>query len=144
MKPGPAPSARGGSRPRNPSRPVLELPPDGCDLPAPPWPGYWGAPSQKELARWSSLWGSPQAAAWHAWHVDPGVVVNFIKIEERCHESRASGQHFAEARQWAGELGLTIQSMQKLGMVIAETEVSGPKAGGVARRRLRAVDVDGA
>lgn len=143
MRAGPTP--RPGSvqnRGRSPKA-TTWIPRGGYEGDLPPWPGTYCVPTHKQQARWVELWSRPEASAWHAWNIDPQIVVHLVLLEERAAAPRAGVQIFSELRHFLGELGLTPDSRARLGLVIDDGEPE--QASTTApRRRLKAVDPDGA
>jgi hypothetical protein len=71
----------------------------------PPWPASMIEPSESELARWSELWGHPQAAMW----VETGqehVVAALVRVEQRCRQNVPSKLARSELDRLRGQLGL--------------------------------------
>lgn len=95
---------------------LVDLPPQGCDLPVPPMPKgrEWSA---VDRARWRELWRSPQAVMWD--ETCRGTVALLIVYEAAILAGEASAWQAQEARYAADALGLTPKAMAALGWRIA-------------------------
>ena len=106
-------SRYGGNRGEVGARvPLVELPAAGCDLPVPDMPSGrdW---TDREQARWSELWESPQACAWD--DSATGIVAALIIYESALFDGSAAAWHAAEHRHAGEALGLTPRAMNQLG-----------------------------
>lgn len=92
--------------------------PEGCKLPAPPWP--LGKPTASEAALWRRLWALPVAAWWHEQRIDPFVIARYVRV------GLDQPQHAALGR-LESDLGLTPAGMAKLRLVVERPEVPKPK-----------------
>lgn len=141
----------------------LELPAGGYDGPTPDWPlvsnviagGLEGddpddvlaaararALDARELDLWSTIWRSPQAAAWklNGWTHDVGLYVRSFVLGEF-----GDLDHVKEARMWSDRLGLNPMAMLKNRWRVRTDEVSAKReetAKKTPRKRLKVVDSD--
>lgn len=125
-------------------KPAKHIPRDGYKGELPPWPGAVCVPTGKQLGRWAELWSRPEAQAWLDQNIDPQIIVHLILLEERATAPRAGVQIYSELRHYWGELGMTLDSRAKLGLVVVDDDVQGADVVAPPRRRLKAVDPDGA
>jgi hypothetical protein len=96
-------------------RPIVQLPAEGCSLPAPKIPvgRTW---TRAERARWRELWASPQACRWD--ETAKGTVAALVVYEVAILEGTASAWQAQEARYAAEALGLTPRALASLGWSI--------------------------
>lgn len=71
----------------------------------PAWPVAMIEPSESELARWSELWGLPQAALWTRTQQE-AVVAAVVRLEQRCSSRRPSAWALADLERLRRQLGL--------------------------------------
>lgn len=100
-------------RRRNAPETWTVLPPEGCSLPAPAWPGE--EPSPEEAALWARLWASPVACWWHDQAVEPSVVSRYVEL-------RFAKPALAVLSRIEGELGLTPASLMRLRLLVEHPE----------------------
>lgn len=96
---------------------LVELPAEGCELPAPDMPAgrAW---TQNQRARWVELWSSPQATQWD--ETARGTVASLVIYESAIMAGKASAWQAQEARYAAEALGLTPRALASLGWRIRE------------------------
>ena len=81
-----------------------------------------------ELARWTELWHSPQAAAWEALSVSVTTIARYVRFAVLAETSRPKitdtlhSKVMTEARLLEKELGLTAAAMKTLGWEIVDAE----------------------
>lgn len=138
MRPGPVPQGRGN--PRAAARGQMILPRSGHDGPVPPWPEHLAEPTERELTRWNVLWRTPQACGW-AGAAQEATVATLVRLELACDKPRIPAQLVAELRHLRGELGMTIDSLAKLGWKIEDDDAGERAATPAPVRRLKAVDL---
>ena len=94
---------------------IVELPPEGCDLPVPKMPAgrYW---SKEERALWRNLWKSPQATQYDDSFIP--AIAAYVIYTHQIYCGSASAWVAGEQRHLGAQLGLTPQSMQSLGWII--------------------------
>lgn len=140
---GPPPKPADQRRRRNATVAMTQLPAEGYKGPVPKFP--LDKPSRAELARWATLWASPQAAMWARMQIELVVaryVRNCLTIEAGM-VSVAAAHLNAEVRQQEDRLGLSPLSMLRLRWEIVPDEmVEQRDAKQSTARRLRAVDTD--
>jgi hypothetical protein len=100
-------------RRRNRPEEWVQLPAEGCKLPAPKWPT--GKPTADEAALWKRLWALPLAAWWHEMRVEPSVVARYVTL------ATSKPAHAAVSRLEA-DLGLTPAAMQRLHLLVEHPE----------------------
>ena len=141
--PGPPPKDPSQRRRRNKdiTQDILtRLPAGGRKGRAPKWP--LDPANEREVEVWSSLWHTPQAAAWEnlGWI---RAVARYARVVVRAEERDAPASLMAECRQLEDRLGLHPLSMLRLRWTIDSTdEVSSAREDRAPepRRRLKAVD----
>jgi hypothetical protein len=96
---------------------LIDLPADGCQLPAPSLPAgrEW---TEVEAERWAELWGSPQATQWD--ETARGTVASLLIFESAILAGTAAAWQAQEARYAAEALGLTPKALTALGWRISE------------------------
>lgn len=128
MGPPPNPNAR-----RRNARPTgVELPAEGRVGDAPDWP--LDECTSREADIWSTVWRTPQAAAWErlAWTLDVALYVRFMALAETGDLNAAK-----EARQWSDRLGLSPLAMLRLQWRIVQNDIAErPKATRKGRRAI--------
>src|SRR5215212_4108907 len=115
--PGPLQDPRARRRSRN-GPPVMRLPAEGRQGSAPEWP--LSEASAEELEIWSSLWRTPQSAAWA-----PGWTRTQARLARMLAEAEERGARaslLSEVRQLEAALGLSPGSMARLHWQIERTE----------------------
>jgi hypothetical protein len=115
--PGPLQDPRARRRLRN-GPPVMRLPAEGRQGSAPEWP--LSEASAEELEIWSSLWRTPQSAAW-----PPGWTRTAARLARMLAEAERPGARaslLSETRQLEAALGLSPVSMARLHWEIEATE----------------------
>ena len=115
--PGPLQDPRARRRSRN-GPPVMRLPAEGRQGSAPEWP--LSEASAEELEIWSSLWRTPQSAAWPPGWTRTAARLARMLAEAEIPEARAS--LLSEVRQLEAALGLSPGSMARLHWQIERTE----------------------
>lgn len=96
---------------------IVELPPEGCDLPVPKMPAGrdW---SKEERALWRNLWKSPQAVMWDDSFVP--AVASYVIHTTAIYAGTAAAWTAQEHRHIGAQLGLTPQGMLSLGWVVRD------------------------
>jgi hypothetical protein len=115
--PGPLQDPRARRRVRN-GPPVMRLPAEGRHGSAPEWP--LTEASAEELEIWSSLWRTPQSAAW-----PPGWTRTAARLARMLAQAERPGARaslLSETRQLEAALGLSPVSMARLHWEIEATE----------------------
>ena len=128
--PGPLQDPRARRRSRN-GPPVMRLPAEGRQGSAPEWP--LSEASAEELEIWSSLWRTPQSAAWA-----PGWTRTQARLARMLAEAEERGSRaslLSEVRQLEAALGLSPVSMARLHWQIEPTEPA--RVTPIAERRQR-------
>lgn len=148
--------ARGGARNRSGPAPdpnSARSDARGLKLESLPAEGYKGrvpkfpfeGKTDREAAKWRSLWRTPQAAAWalDPWRLD--VVALYTRWSVRSEDPDAPASALAQVHRLGDQLGLTPAGLVENGWKIARDEVA-PRRSTKApaqvvepRRRLRAV-----
>lgn len=122
------------------------LPMQGYDGPIPDWPLLEA--TEIELARWERLWRTAQAAQWVRMHIDL-TVARYVRlaltVEGDTKSNVATAQMITAVTQLEDRLGLSPKALQNLSWKISDDEVAEQRqTPAPARRRLKAVDPDGA
>jgi hypothetical protein len=115
--PGPLQDPRARRRLRN-GPPVTRLPAEGRQGSAPEWP--LSEASAEELEIWSSLWRTPQSAAW-----PPGWTRTAARLARMLAEAEKPGARaslLSEVRQLEAAFGLSAVSLARLHWQIEPTE----------------------
>ena len=143
----PAPRKPEGQRVRrNLPTSKLQLPLDGYDGPIPDWP-FGELDTELHAIWWEKLWRTPQAKSWVRMHIED-VIARYVDVAVALryeHKATvASAQMHAELRQLEDRLGRNPRAMRSLDWEIADDEMPEAPVAQIARRRLKAVDPDGA
>lgn len=122
------------------------LPMEGWQGDIPEWPLAVGL--ELELERWERLWRTPMAAKWVRMHIDT-VIARYVRTalqaESLDHDTSVAMSNIkGEARQLEMQLGLTPKALQGLHWEIVADELEEKREAAPPRRRLKAVDPDGA
>lgn len=91
-----------------------------------------------EKARWSYLWGLPQAAVWEREQL-VHVVARYCRLVIRSEAPDAQAALLAQALGLEDRLGLSSKSMRQLRWSVTQDEVAG-KRDEQPPRRLKVVD----
>ena len=83
--------------------------PRAFDGPMPAWPLAVGSVRERKL--WVELWGTPQAAAWHAANLWPNDVALYVRLSLAAEDGDLKAA--SEARQWSDRLGLNLDAMER-------------------------------
>jgi len=102
---------------------MLELPGDGCSLPAPPMPKgrRW---TEAECELWRELWSSPQASQWDDSYAP--VVGLFVRYTSAILAGKASAWMAQEARHLSDRLGLSPDGLRRQGWRIGNSPAAEP------------------
>ena len=139
---GPAPNPNSRRQTGNQAHTWLDLPADGFAGDVPDWP--LSGSSDRELEVWSTIWRTPQAAAWsrNGWTHDAALYVRYLVLGEAGSLDAAK-----EARMWSDRLGLNPAAMLKNRWRVRADEVTQARetkaqetGAEKARRRLKVAD----
>lgn len=148
---GPAPNPNSRRQTGNQAHTWLDLPAGGFDGDVPWWPlpamsiGDMDLTSlaERETEVWSSIWRTPQAAAWsrNGWSHDVALYVRYFVLGETGNLDAAK-----EARMWSDRLGLNPAAMlrNRWRVSVDETQARRDQKAPAkkARQRLKVVDTD--
>jgi hypothetical protein len=118
---------------------------EGYDGPIPDWPLMEATDS--ELHRWDVLWRTAQAAAWVRMHIDMTIALYVrvsLAVENEAKNNVATAQTLNSMTAMQDRLGLNPQALKRLEWEIVADEVEEQREAAPSRRRLKAVDPDGA
>jgi hypothetical protein len=122
-------------------RGVRMLPAGGRQGDPPAWPAS-GEPTDDELATWTQLWGTPQAAAWE--ELGAGTireVARYCRLLVKADSPNANAAVHAQATSLADRLGLSPKAMRLLLWQISTDDLADKRqeTSQGARGRIRAV-----
>lgn len=134
--PGPPPNPN--ARRRNVRPDATLLPPDGYDGDVPDWP-LSGRKKPAELSLWTTLWRTPQAAAWAVMgEGTTRTIARYCRLSLIAEDPNAPATIHGEVRQLEDRLGMTPMSMRRLMWDIAADETAGKREGKAEEQGVRA------
>lgn len=90
----------------------------------------------RELALWTELWKSPQAAAWSLPENEfrHRIVASYCRLSVRCEAANASASLIGQLHRFADQIGMTTAGMRENGWTIKKTDdpAAGAQASGGA------------
>ena len=144
---GPAPNPNSRRQSGNQAHTWTDLPAGGYQGKIPAWPLAplmidkldLSAVHERELEVWSSVWRTPQAAAWqrNGWMHDVGLYVRYLVLGEGGNLDAAK-----EARMWSDRLGLSPAAMLKNRWRVSADQVTEKRESKKRPQRRRLVVAD--
>lgn len=117
---GPAPTSRERShKAQNERADWTTLPAEGRDGPLPAFPLV--LPTEREMTIWERLWETPQATQWEA-QGQEFEVASYVRLLVRAEMPKSSSMIWAQVKQFAESLGLSMSGMQRNRWVVGTVE----------------------